>query len=665
VSIARILSNQGNGLYSIEIIKNNVYIIAKKNRLEITKSELYQTQLILENKLDSLNLLLKTINSLLNQAILTDIEDLISKRVSQRNIILNDIVNQKEKLERHYFRQSEVESELNLINNYEQETILAEAWCVDYTLNMSDYVEVANIRDEPNGPINLLPVFDSNIENLKTKITKAGRLYNSLGNPKNLPKISQVEHVLNSKPWSILYNLILMPVAQRWRPMFRIGKITYFNSQKSKCNITYQNEPQFSSVLPFPKGFDFVGGNSRYNIQINVAETNVKIDYMGCSGSVFSINDRVVVEYKKRNLDVPVVIGFADNPRRCKSIILAYIKNNKLVWQEITKIGQFLPGTVSHELNETSSSILNNTETHSKRMGYCYRISVNDVTKKEIIDVYTYKKDSILKNGIELIGPSFFNNLKINIAFPDEQPEFKIAFNNIIGLFYDGEFVWSVCFTNHIRREKPYAKKYEFYNTGTLQQDYLWWGFGEYTGLRLLKFDPETLEHQGNFFDVPLAPIIKAEYAGNLSSGTSLGIKFFYFNDYNFDFNLDYSKPGQNGGLLTKTSAAHGGANSTKDVSKLFGFDYSNDYLSMCFSTRPSNVFDQPTLALHEMVIDIKEQKAISHKWKISSSISPSNDIFGNFFPSEKSTDSNSSVGELTIAGILSAIEEQTDFIYI
>jgi hypothetical protein len=103
-------------------------------------------------------------------------------------------------------------------------------------------------------------------------------------------------------PSQAFFNAAILPGWQKFKPTYRIGKITAINYQDDTANVTL--EPANSSAI----GIDVNQG-------INLV--GVSVQYMTCNCGAFKVGDRVVVQFVGQNWNTPKVIGFVDHPRPC------------------------------------------------------------------------------------------------------------------------------------------------------------------------------------------------------------------------------------------------------------------------------------------------------------------------------------------------------------
>lgn len=175
-----------------------------------------------------------------------------------------------------------------------------DAWCADYTLDLSGIVgtiEVSNEKQYVNiYPGDREPEFDAD---------RDGQLQ---------PKQNSIF------PHATYYNMAVQPGWQKWMPKYRYATITAIDHDLDTCSI------DLLDIRSTQHGeLDETNSDNPY-IDVNYKKgfTDVPIDYMTCDSQPFSVSDVVVVRFDEvskntpeQNWDHPVVIGFRDNPKPC------------------------------------------------------------------------------------------------------------------------------------------------------------------------------------------------------------------------------------------------------------------------------------------------------------------------------------------------------------
>ncbi|TFH84729.1 hypothetical protein EQG41_20890, partial [Billgrantia azerbaijanica] len=154
-----------------------------------------------------------------------------------------------------------------------------EAWCADYTEDLSGEVATAEVPGEI-GQVIIKPGFSD------------GAAWSPSAD-------GAIQPALAGTPASVFYNLAMMPGWQRWRPTFRIATISNIN--EDLCDITLDAATSSQQGLP-------VNAQGSY--------TGVPIMYMDCNGAAFENGDRVLVAFSG-STEQPMVVGFEQEPREC------------------------------------------------------------------------------------------------------------------------------------------------------------------------------------------------------------------------------------------------------------------------------------------------------------------------------------------------------------
>lgn len=153
-----------------------------------------------------------------------------------------------------------------------------DAWCADYTLDLSGDVGLVDINDEGGQGVVIQPGYDSEAV---YQPSRDGALF---------PNLAQ-------SGVQIYFNAAVLPGVQKWFPRYRVGEITKL--QTDLCNVRLDSATSSAQGLP-----------------INQTEllADVPIVYMDCNGSAFTEGDRVVVRFTANG---PLVIGFESDPVPC------------------------------------------------------------------------------------------------------------------------------------------------------------------------------------------------------------------------------------------------------------------------------------------------------------------------------------------------------------
>jgi len=154
-----------------------------------------------------------------------------------------------------------------------------DAWCADYTEDLSGDVATAEVPGEI-GQVIVKPGFEG-------------------ANQWSAAEDGAIQPALSGTPASVFYNLAMMPGWQKWRPTFRIATIS--NIDNDLCDINLDAATSSQQGL----GVNSQGGYS-----------GVPIMYMDCNGNAFEDGDSVLVGFSG-NTDKPMVVGFEKEPKAC------------------------------------------------------------------------------------------------------------------------------------------------------------------------------------------------------------------------------------------------------------------------------------------------------------------------------------------------------------
>ncbi|HCA36836.1 MAG TPA: hypothetical protein DEP13_09395 [Gammaproteobacteria bacterium] len=165
------------------------------------------------------------------------------------------------------------------------ESKTVDAWCADFTEELSGDVGLADLNDEGGRGVIIQPGFSGD----------AG--YDAPRDGSLFPDIAQ------SAP-QLYFNLAILPGVQKWRPGYRLGTISDLNGDA--CTVTLDDA--FSSAQ---------------NLDINqqAVYQSVPIQYMDCNGAAFEDGDRVLVRFTDSG---PLVIGFEREPVQCSDLSLVF-----------------------------------------------------------------------------------------------------------------------------------------------------------------------------------------------------------------------------------------------------------------------------------------------------------------------------------------------------
>jgi len=159
---------------------------------------------------------------------------------------------------------------------------IQQAWCADRTTNLTGTVATAEIPDEGNKRVILLPGYS--------------------GNTHSPPEHGQLAHRAGMTGPQAYFLAAILPGWQRWMPIHRVGTLTEIDYPANTGTVAL--DPEASSARGLPVN------------RVDRLE-NVPIVYMTCNAQAFEVNDRVLVEFVGQRVSSPRVIGFESRPRQC------------------------------------------------------------------------------------------------------------------------------------------------------------------------------------------------------------------------------------------------------------------------------------------------------------------------------------------------------------
>jgi len=282
---ARILSAQGEGLYSIEILEDRTRAESRKVRAQQRISDIDTALTDLEQDLDAAQLAVDDGATAQDQAI----ADYQAEPTDEHRQAMQDQAAKVIKLaEARDSVRTQIAS-LNLERLTLQNTIdrvdelpalrQQNAWCADYTEDLSGEVATAEVPGEV-GQVVIRPGYDD-------------------GAAWSASEDGAIQPALAGTPASVFYNLAMMPGWQKWRPTFRIATITAITNDL--CDITLDSASSSQQGL---------------NVNAQGSYSGVPIYYMDCNVDAFEAGDRVLVAFSG-NTDLPMVVGFESEPKEC------------------------------------------------------------------------------------------------------------------------------------------------------------------------------------------------------------------------------------------------------------------------------------------------------------------------------------------------------------
>lgn len=196
------------------------------------------------------------------------------------------------------------------------DTIEADLWCADYTLDLAVDAEVGLILS-PGENTGAAVVIRPGYEAEPSGEPGLGASY--------AEAFGTLTPAFSATPAGVFFNWAMEPGWSKWRPTYRYGEITALNG--NACDVML--DEMFSSSQDLP-------------VNQSAALSDVPITYMDCDGEAFAVGDRVAVEFEEQDWEQPRVIGFESNPKECPSGIFL---ETGLVWWKADFLPLVNPGT--------------------------------------------------------------------------------------------------------------------------------------------------------------------------------------------------------------------------------------------------------------------------------------------------------------------------------
>lgn len=284
---ARILSAQGEGLYSIEILEDRTRAESLKQRALQRIDEIDSELTTLEADLEQARQKVDDAAEAQDQAIQQHQDEIAATGESSVDLQAPAQAVLEADAARDAIR-TRIGS-LNLERLQQQGWIdrvdalpplrTQQAWCADYTEDLSGEVATAEVPGEAKQVI-IKPGFEG-------------------ANQWSASEDGAMQPALASTPAGVFYNLAMMPGWQKWRPTFRVATISNIN--EDLCDITLDAATSSQQAL---------------NVNAQGSYSGVPIYYMDCNGAAFEDGDRVLVAFSG-NTDQPMVVGFESEPKEC------------------------------------------------------------------------------------------------------------------------------------------------------------------------------------------------------------------------------------------------------------------------------------------------------------------------------------------------------------
>lgn len=222
--------------------------------------------------------------------------DEIVKQIDMKESDLQKIRRQYQGLDikrKHYQAQKlSYEKRKENLNSVELEKNIS-CWCADLTEDLeSAAIRLIEVPGESRY-FNIYPAYDKNEAEY------------------NQERDGQLMPTQLMTPAQAFYNLAMLPGWQKWKPMYRYAEISDINYTLNTASITID---------------DMKSSQQSLNINQKCEFTDVPIEYMTCDSMAYENGNSVLVEFKNKHFDEPVIIGFRSNPKPCSYNPIMLIK---------------------------------------------------------------------------------------------------------------------------------------------------------------------------------------------------------------------------------------------------------------------------------------------------------------------------------------------------
>jgi len=188
---------------------------------------------------------------------------------------------------------------------------IIDVWCANYTITLIGIVNTTEVPgywlDEPvaksavvGDPPNTRTVF---YDERSWNIAPSGTLH---------PPHGDLHFSAGMSDAAVAYNLTMEPGHLKWRPIWRYG-ILLADAQNDRC--TLRLNPATARELPASLSEESLMDINDEDEEVVLS--GVPISYPPCNGSVFKMDDEVLVLFEGQQRDAPKVIGFRRRPKRC------------------------------------------------------------------------------------------------------------------------------------------------------------------------------------------------------------------------------------------------------------------------------------------------------------------------------------------------------------
>ena len=299
----KIISNDGGGLYTVDLLPDFTYVDAQIVKLQLQLDEIDNVELI---NLEAEYLAAKSDADAAQVAVNVAIAVYASsptstnlKIIEEKTALLGEAVNAEAVAKTPYDavkgRKLGIQKRITRLEAAITDPAPLQAWCADLSDGVDSPPEY--LPDDLAGTIEILGE-DANGINLQPQFQGDG-LHQMTRDGLSTPAASFT-------PASYYYNRAMLPPWQKWQTLYRPGTI-----QSGGVN-------GFTILLD-----DVRSGEQTPLIPVNNLDgsllTAIHAEYMNCGDAAFTDNDHVIIRttYDDQRNRVDVIIGFVDNPKSC------------------------------------------------------------------------------------------------------------------------------------------------------------------------------------------------------------------------------------------------------------------------------------------------------------------------------------------------------------
>lgn len=209
-----------------------------------------------------------------------DYSSKVSSATSAERLAYNNVARSKSRYQVAKLKQQSLQGKKFYLDNNTTEDIRT-VWCADCQRGLAG--EIATIE---------IPNTDDTI------LIRPGGA-NGSGSNYSAARDGQLRSIAAMSPAETAWNYIMLPGWQKFKPLYRIGKVTARTPHNSKCSVL----------------LDAYSTAQGLATDVERHLTNVPMIYKNRDdGGPYVIGDRVVIEFYNQNWEAPRVVGFEEHP---------------------------------------------------------------------------------------------------------------------------------------------------------------------------------------------------------------------------------------------------------------------------------------------------------------------------------------------------------------